>query len=103
MNSIAKTIGAEISPQLPNLLRRFPCAESGKPVNQNGFSDHFPITMTVTEIDSTAGSRRQPPRLLSPILDGQLTPEGSIDRPATQVLPTVIMRHFIAVVAACPP
>jgi hypothetical protein len=23
----------------------------GKPVNQNGFSDHFPITMTVTEID----------------------------------------------------
>jgi hypothetical protein len=23
----------------------------GKPVNQNGFSDHFPITMTVTEVD----------------------------------------------------
>jgi hypothetical protein len=23
----------------------------GKPVNQNEFSDHFPITMTVTEVD----------------------------------------------------
>jgi hypothetical protein len=23
----------------------------GKPVNQNGFSDHFPIIMTVTEAD----------------------------------------------------
>jgi hypothetical protein len=23
----------------------------GKPVNQNGFSDHFPITLTVTEVD----------------------------------------------------
>jgi hypothetical protein len=23
----------------------------GKPVNQTGFSDHFPITMTVTEVD----------------------------------------------------
>jgi hypothetical protein len=23
----------------------------GKPVNQNGFSDHYPITMTVTDVD----------------------------------------------------
>ena len=28
-----------------------PFGGMGKPVNQNGFSDHFPITMTVTEID----------------------------------------------------
>jgi hypothetical protein len=24
---------------------------TGKPVNKNGFSDHFPVVMTVTEID----------------------------------------------------
>jgi len=23
----------------------------GDPVNQNGFSDHFPITMTITEVE----------------------------------------------------
>jgi hypothetical protein len=28
-----------------------PVGGMGKPVNQNGFSDHFPITMTVTEAD----------------------------------------------------
>jgi hypothetical protein len=28
-----------------------PFGGMGKPVNQNGFSDHFPITMTVTELD----------------------------------------------------
>lgn len=28
-----------------------PFGRMGKPVNQNGFSDHFPITMTVTETD----------------------------------------------------
>jgi hypothetical protein len=28
-----------------------PFGRMGKPVNQNGFSDHFPITMTVTEAD----------------------------------------------------
>jgi endonuclease/exonuclease/phosphatase family metal-dependent hydrolase len=28
-----------------------PFGGMGKPVNQNGFSDHFPITMTVTEVE----------------------------------------------------
>jgi hypothetical protein len=28
-----------------------PVRGMGKSVNQNGFSDHFPITMTVTEVD----------------------------------------------------
>jgi hypothetical protein len=28
-----------------------PFGGMGKPVNQNEFSDHFPITMTVTEVD----------------------------------------------------
>jgi hypothetical protein len=28
-----------------------PFGGMGKQVNQNGFSDHFPITMTVTEVD----------------------------------------------------
>jgi hypothetical protein len=28
-----------------------PFGGMGKPVNQNGFSDHFPITIRVTEID----------------------------------------------------
>jgi hypothetical protein len=28
-----------------------PFGGMGKPVNQNGYSDHFPITMTVTEIE----------------------------------------------------
>ena len=28
-----------------------PFGGMGKPVNQNGFSDHFPITMTVTQLD----------------------------------------------------
>ena len=28
-----------------------PFGGMGKPVNQNGFSDHFPITMTVIEAD----------------------------------------------------
>ena len=28
-----------------------PYGGMGDPVNQNGFSDHFPITMTVTEVD----------------------------------------------------
>ena len=28
-----------------------PFGGMGKPVNQDGFSDHFPITMTVAEID----------------------------------------------------
>ena len=28
-----------------------PFGGMGKPVNQNGFSDHFPITMAVTEAD----------------------------------------------------
>ena len=28
-----------------------PVGGMGKPVNQNEFSDHFPITMTVTEVD----------------------------------------------------
>jgi hypothetical protein len=28
-----------------------PFGGMGKPVSQNGFSDHFPITMTVTEVD----------------------------------------------------
>jgi hypothetical protein len=28
-----------------------PLGGVGKPVNQNGFSDHFPITIRVTEID----------------------------------------------------
>jgi hypothetical protein len=28
-----------------------PFGGMGKPVNQNGFSDHFPITMTVSEVD----------------------------------------------------
>jgi hypothetical protein len=28
-----------------------PFGGMGKPVNQNGFSDHFPITMTVTDTD----------------------------------------------------
>ncbi|HVD54348.1 MAG TPA: endonuclease/exonuclease/phosphatase family protein [Propionibacteriaceae bacterium] len=28
-----------------------PFGGMGKPVNQNGFSDHFPITLTVTEVD----------------------------------------------------
>jgi hypothetical protein len=28
-----------------------PFGGMGKPVNQNGFSDHFPITMTVTDND----------------------------------------------------
>jgi hypothetical protein len=27
-----------------------PLGGIGKPVNQTGFSDHFPITMTVTEV-----------------------------------------------------
>jgi hypothetical protein len=30
---------------------QIPFGGMGKPVNQNGFSDHFPITMTVTEVD----------------------------------------------------
>jgi hypothetical protein len=28
-----------------------PFGGMGKPINQNGFSDHFPITVTVTEVD----------------------------------------------------
>jgi hypothetical protein len=28
-----------------------PFGGMGKPVNQNGFSDHFPITMTCREVD----------------------------------------------------
>ena len=28
-----------------------PFGGMGKPVNQNGFSDPFPITMTITEVD----------------------------------------------------
>ena len=28
-----------------------PYGGMGKPVNQNGFSDHFPITLTITEVD----------------------------------------------------
>jgi hypothetical protein len=28
-----------------------PFGGMGKPVNQDGFSDHFPITMTVTDLD----------------------------------------------------
>jgi hypothetical protein len=28
-----------------------PCGGMGDPVNQNGFSDHFPITMTVAEVE----------------------------------------------------
>jgi len=28
-----------------------PFGGMGNPVNQNGFSNHFPITMTVTEIE----------------------------------------------------
>jgi hypothetical protein len=28
-----------------------PFGGMGKPLNQNGFSDHFPVTMTVTEVD----------------------------------------------------
>jgi hypothetical protein len=29
-----------------------PLSGMGKPVNQNGFSDHFQITLTITEVDS---------------------------------------------------
>jgi hypothetical protein len=32
-----------------------PFGGMGKPVNQNGFSDHFPITMTVTEVQEHDG------------------------------------------------
>jgi hypothetical protein len=31
--------------------KSIPFGGMGKPVNQNAFSDHFPITMTVTEVD----------------------------------------------------
>ena len=43
--------------KLPSTVRAgvypkpIPFGGMGKPVNQNGFSDHFPITMTVTEVD----------------------------------------------------
>jgi hypothetical protein len=40
-----------------------PFGGMGKPVNQNGFSDHFPITMTVTEIDKACW--REPLALLA--------------------------------------
>jgi hypothetical protein len=32
-----------------------PFGGMGKPANQNGFSDHFPITMTVTQVDYVTG------------------------------------------------
>jgi hypothetical protein len=32
-------------------MKPIPFGGTGKPVNQNGFSNHFPITMTVTEVD----------------------------------------------------
>ena len=31
--------------------RPVPFGGMGKPANQNGFSDHFPITIRVTEVD----------------------------------------------------
>ena len=48
-----------------------PFGGMGKPVNQNGFSDHFPITMTVTEV---AGSVSRSRDVVS-----------SFDRPSTAV------------------
>ena len=40
-------------PSTVNVLypKPMPFGGMGKPVNQNGFSDHFPIAMTVTEVD----------------------------------------------------
>jgi len=43
-----QTAGHDQSGHLPKPL---PFGGMGKPVNQNGFSDHFPVTMTVTEAD----------------------------------------------------
>jgi hypothetical protein len=39
-------INSALYPQKP-----IPLGGTGKPVNQNRYSDHFPITMTVTELD----------------------------------------------------
>ena len=44
-------------PRLPGMVstgvyqKPIPFGGMGKPVNEDGFSDHFPITMTVTEVD----------------------------------------------------
>jgi hypothetical protein len=43
-----QTAGHGQSRYLPEAIR---FGRMGKPVNQNGFSDHYPITMTVTDVD----------------------------------------------------
>jgi hypothetical protein len=42
-----------------------PFGGMGKPINKNGFSDHFTITMTITEVDYIGYQCDQAPRTFS--------------------------------------
>lgn len=46
---LIRQVPAMVNPRV--FPKPIPFGGKGKPVNQNRFSDHFPITMTVTEAD----------------------------------------------------